>query len=83
VIGAGAKFDKPGGNAAERRDRVQIECLEIFMFLPSPDKAERSVAMAALSLRAGEVYSLLRQQVIGAFATVVALAALSGFAAFH
>jgi hypothetical protein len=53
------------------------------MFLPSPDKAERSVAIAALGLRAGAVYSLLRQQVIGACATVMAIAALSGFAAFH
>jgi len=53
------------------------------MFLPSSNKANRRVALAALGLGAGEVLSLLRQQVISAVATALAIAAVSGLVALH
>jgi hypothetical protein len=56
--------------------------LEVLLFLPSPDKKANTIEKAALALAAGEVHALLRQQIIGAVATVIAIATLSGIAAF-
>jgi hypothetical protein len=63
--------------------RIQFgDCLEAPLFLPSPDKKAKSIEKASLALAAGEVHALLRQQIIGAVATVIAIATLSGVAAF-
>jgi hypothetical protein len=53
------------------------------MFFSSSDRAMKGVALAALGLRAGEVRSLLRQEVVSAVATVLAIVMISGVAAIH
>ncbi|HXW19114.1 MAG TPA: hypothetical protein VEK35_01260 [Roseiarcus sp.] len=53
------------------------------MFTTSPDRVDKSIALASLGLSAGFVHSLLRQQFASAFAVFVGIAAISGFAVFH
>jgi hypothetical protein len=50
------------------------------MYLPLPGITGKTIEKAALGLGAGEVRLLLRQQIIGAVATAIAVVALSGLA---